>query len=112
MDGIAEGTNKTTVTNSLTSTSTTNALSAYQGKVLNDKITNSTIKNSNKAYTTDANGFVKVADYGDTVVSAVSTSNNVMISPIFLGNNNKSYYVKATDINGNILANTYIHIEL
>lgn len=38
LDGIATGANKTTVTNSLTSTSTTNALSAYQGKVLNEKI--------------------------------------------------------------------------
>lgn len=36
--GIAEGADKTTVENVLTSTSTTNALSAYQGNVLNGKI--------------------------------------------------------------------------
>lgn len=38
LDGIASGANKTFVDNSLTSTSTTNALSAKQGKALNDKI--------------------------------------------------------------------------
>ena len=40
LDGIATGATKNTVENSLTSTSTTNALSAAQGKALNDKITN------------------------------------------------------------------------
>ena len=43
LSGIATGANKTTVTNNLTSTSTTNALSAYQGKVLNEKIMPKTI---------------------------------------------------------------------
>ncbi len=38
--GIETGANKTTVENSLTSTSTTNALSANQGKVLDEKIEN------------------------------------------------------------------------
>ena len=38
LDGIAKGANKTTVEDVLTSTSTTNALSANQGKVLSDKI--------------------------------------------------------------------------
>lgn len=39
LDGIAEGANKTTVNNTLTSTSTTDALSAAQGKALDEKIT-------------------------------------------------------------------------
>lgn len=38
LSGIDTGATKTTVENVLTSTSTTNALSAYQGKALNDKI--------------------------------------------------------------------------
>lgn len=38
LDGIAVGANKTTVENVLTSTSSTNALSANQGKVLSDRI--------------------------------------------------------------------------
>ncbi len=38
INGIEEGANKTTVENVLTSTSTTNALSAAQGKVLDEKI--------------------------------------------------------------------------
>ena len=42
LDGISSGANKTVVENVLTSTSTTNALSATQGKTLNDKIINLT----------------------------------------------------------------------
>lgn len=38
LDGVADGANKTTVEDVLTSTSTTNALSANQGKALSDKI--------------------------------------------------------------------------
>lgn len=38
LDGIATGANNTTVTDNLTSTSTTNALSANQGRTLNNKI--------------------------------------------------------------------------
>lgn len=38
LDGIATGANNTTVTDNLTSTSTTNALSANQGRILNNKI--------------------------------------------------------------------------
>ncbi len=40
LDGIAANANRTLVTNSLTSTSTTSALSANQGKVLNDNLGN------------------------------------------------------------------------
>lgn len=38
LDGIVQGANKTVVDNSLTSTSTTNALAAAQGKALKDLI--------------------------------------------------------------------------
>ena len=38
LDGIAEGANKTLVNDTLTSTSTTEALSAKQGKILSEKI--------------------------------------------------------------------------
>jgi hypothetical protein len=38
LDGIAQGANKTVIDNSLTSTSTTNALAAAQGKALKDLI--------------------------------------------------------------------------
>lgn len=51
LDGIATGATKNTVENVLTSTSTTNALSAYQGKVLNDKY-NGTVLYSNSSGTT------------------------------------------------------------
>ena len=40
LDGIAAGATKNTIENVLTSTSTTNGLSAAQGKVLNDKLGN------------------------------------------------------------------------
>lgn len=51
LDGIATGATKNTVENSLTSTSTTNALSAAQGKVLNDKY-NGTVLYDNSSGTT------------------------------------------------------------
>lgn len=51
LDGIATGATKNTVENSLTSTSTSNALSAAQGKTLNDKY-NGTILYNNSSGTT------------------------------------------------------------
>lgn len=53
IDGIATGATKNTVENSLTSTSTSNALSAYQGKVLNEKFSATTLY-SNSSGTTSA----------------------------------------------------------
>lgn len=44
LDGIAQGANKTVIDNSLTSTSTTNALAAAQGKALKDLIDALTIR--------------------------------------------------------------------
>lgn len=51
LDGISSGANKTTINNTLTSTSTTEALSANQGKVLNDKY-NGTVLYNNSSGTT------------------------------------------------------------
>lgn len=73
LSGIAEGANKTTVTDSLTSTSTTDALSANQGKVLDEKIAaiNTNMGNlgggdmMKSAYDTDSNGKVDNADNAD-----------------------------------------------
>ena len=50
LDGVATGATKNTVSNSLTDTSTTNALSAAQGKALNEKI--NAITTDNAAVTT------------------------------------------------------------
>ena len=73
LSGIAEGANKTIVTDNLTSTSETEALSAKQGKVLDDKITaiNTNMGNlgggdmMKSAYDTDGNGKVDNADNAD-----------------------------------------------
>ena len=77
--GIAAGANKTTVENVLTSTSTTNALSAAQGKTLNDKINaKGTGDMSKSVYDTDADGVV----------------DNAMA----LNGHADTYFAKATDI--------------
>lgn len=89
LSSIAEGANKTTVEDSLTSTSTDNALSAYQGKVLSDKISSITTDLEElgagdmlkAVYDTDNNGKVDSADNADK-----------------LGGNAPAYYAKATDI--------------
>lgn len=89
LDGIAEGANKTTVEDVLTSTSTTNALSANQGKALDEKIKNLSDSMSNlgygdmlkTTYDTDDNGKVDNADNADK-----------------LDGQSSSYYAKATDI--------------
>lgn len=51
LDGIATGATKNTVENSLTSASTTNALSANQGKVLNEKIIGTTLYSNSTGIT-------------------------------------------------------------
>lgn len=73
LSGIAEGANKTIVTDNLISTSTTDALSANQGKVLDEKIAaiNTNMGNlgggdmMKSAYDTDDNGKVDNADNAD-----------------------------------------------
>ena len=62
LENIEKGANKTTVTDSLTSTSTTAALSAKQGKVLNEAI--NTVKNSIPT---------KVSDFSDAGNYALKT---------------------------------------
>lgn len=79
--GIAAGATKNTVENVLTSTSTTNALSAAQGKILDDKITaiNTSMEDLGagdmlkSVYDTNGNGKVDDADKvnGHTVLSDV-----------------------------------------
>ena len=89
LSGIAEGANKTTVTDSLTSTSKTDALSANQGKVLDEKISaiNTTIQGAGKGdmqsaeWDTNNNGQVDKADDADK-----------------LGGELPSAYVKQTDL--------------
>lgn len=89
--------NKVIVTDNLTSTSTTNALSANQGKVLDDKIKaiNTNIGNLGggdmlkSAYDTDNNGQVDKADDSDK-----------------LGGQFPSYYAKAEDLNNYVPTST------
>lgn len=86
LSGIADGANKTTVENVLTSTSTTNALSANQGKVLDEKI---------KALS-DSMGEL---GYGDMMKATYDTDNDgVVDNAAKLGGNAPSYYAKAADI--------------
>ena len=89
LDGVADGANKTTVEDVLTSTSSTNALSANQGKVLDGKIQDLSESMGNLGYgdmlktkyDTDNNGKVDNADNADK-----------------LGGQPSSYYAKASDI--------------
>ena len=86
LNGIATGATKNTVTNSLTSTSTTNALSAKMGNQLN----------TDKANKTD---IIKMAFY---------TSNNLnsgILSSAFISVAKNSYlYIGCTDGNGNAVS--------
>lgn len=84
--GIDTGANKTTVNNTLTSTSTTEALSAAQGKALSDRIDGVVGNMENLGY-----GDMMKATYdadGDGVVDNAAQ----------LGGQAPSYYAKATDI--------------
>lgn len=89
LDGIAVGANKTTVEDVLTSTSITNALSANQGKVLDEKIQGLSDSMGNLGYgdmlktkyDTDNNGKVDNADNADK-----------------LNGQSADYYAKATDV--------------
>lgn len=81
--GIASGANKTTVENVLTSTSTANALSAAQGKVLKDLIE------------TKGNG------NGDMTKAVYDTDGDgVVDNSKALEGHAASYFAKATDITG------------
>ena len=67
LDGIEAGANKTTVVNNLTSTSTSSALSANQGKVLND----SKVDNARVLTDVPAN-----AKFTDTIYTHPTTAGN------------------------------------
>lgn len=64
LDGIATGATKNTVENSLTSTSTSNALSAAQGKTLNDKYNGTTLYNNSSGTTGTITLSQTSANYG------------------------------------------------
>ena len=78
--GIDTGANKTTVENSLTSTSTTNALSANQGKVLDEKI---------EDIMGNVEGFL--FEYMGAIQDAIPTNNNQL--------ENGAGYQTASDVN-------------
>lgn len=68
LNGIASGANKTTVSNSLTDTSTTNALSAYQGNALNKKISTAQ-STANSAQSNANNAIQKINEVEDSLQS-------------------------------------------
>lgn len=84
--GIETGATKTVVENVLTSTSTTNALSAAQGKVLKDAIDG-------------INTSIEDLGTGDMLKSTYDTDNDgVVDNAAKLGGQLPSYYAKASDI--------------
>lgn len=93
LSGIADGANKTTVTDNLTSTSTTDALSANQGKVLDDKI---------KAINTNLGEL----GAGDMLKSTYDVDDNGQVDKADdtdkLGGQLPAYYAKAADIPENV----------
>ena len=85
LSGIADGANKITVENVLTSTSTSNALSANQGKVLDEKIKALRIPTT-VAELTDASSYAKKTDLSNVyrymgskaIFSQLPTSGNTV----------------------------------
>ncbi len=89
LDGVADGANKTTVEDVLTSTSSTNALSANQGKVLDGKIQDLSYNMGN-------------LNYGDMLKSVYDIDNNGKVDNADnadkLNGQSADYYAKATDV--------------
>lgn len=84
--GIESGANKTVVNNTLSGTSTTEALSAAQGKALDDKIT-------------DLSDSLGTLGYGDMMKSTYDAdSDGIVDDAAKLGGQLPAYYAKATDI--------------
>lgn len=100
LNGIAEGANKTTVENVLTSTSTANALSAAQGKALKDLITQ----------LQDSMGSL---GYGDMMKNVYDTDNSgVVDNAEKLGGQLPSYYAaKSTTLAGYGISNAFTKDE-
>lgn len=105
--GIAEGANKTTVEDVLTSTSKTNALSAAQGKALKDQLDN--VEDSlgsldygdmkKSTYDADNDGKVDEAKHAESAESATSAGSAATAGDASkLGGQLPSYYAKASDI--------------
>lgn len=115
LNGISSGANFTSVENVLTSSSATSALSAYQGKIVNDKITTHTGDSTIHVTPTEKstwNGYGSrihslensTANYTATVstswtgtsapftqsipVSGITSTDNPIIFPIYNSNNN------------------------
>lgn len=96
--GIAEGANKTTVSDSLTSDSSTDALSARQGKVLDERI--STI-NSNIGNLGGGDMLKNVYDInGDGKVDKAENADNATK----FGGQDPTYYAKTSELSGYIPA--------
>lgn len=86
LGNIETGANKTTVINNLTSTSTSDALSAYQGKLLNDRI---------KSVTDDLGSL----GYGDMMKATYDADNDGVVDDAHkLGGQLPSYYAPASSI--------------
>lgn len=102
--GIAEGANKTVVNNTLTSTSTSEALAAAQGKALSDKI--DALEDSmsdlgygdmlKTTYDADNDGKVDSALHADSADKATNADSAADASK--LGGQAPSYYAAAADI--------------
>jgi len=86
LGGIEAGANKTVITDNLTSTSTTSALSAAQGKLLNEKIN-------------QISGDLGELGYGDMMKATYDGDNDGVVDDAAkLGGQSPEYYAKATDI--------------
>lgn len=73
LDGVATGATAVTVVDNLTSTSTTSALSAAQGKALGDsKLDNTALGAANGAASLDASGKVTAAQTASAIVSVTA----------------------------------------
>lgn len=89
LDGIATGATKNTVENSLTSTSTTNALSAAQGKSLNDKYNGTNLYNNSSGTTASITLAQSAANFTKIIIY-YRDINNVYKSMLVYSPNGKS----------------------
>lgn len=97
LDGIATGATKNTVENSLSSTSTANALSAAQGKVLNDKY-NGTSLYDNSSGTTG------------TITLSQSAANFSYLDIYFITNNNYLTHCRVYSPNGKTVSANCVNV--
>lgn len=111
--GVESGANKTTVENVLTSNSTTNALSAAQGKVLNEKIAaiNTNLEDLGagdmlkSVYDTDGNGQVDVADNAEKlggVAASAYAKTSAIPTKVSQLTNDSGFLTEHQDISGKV----------